>query len=337
MPYWALDVLRTASFKIDDEAIVDLVLEADASRVARNAAAVVAGPKIVGRALEEIVGVHARLREMLPSSDEPTRERFWRLSQVIANANDSSLVDALLGRPSTENPAEIALLADQLARHESRDRGASLRITNDCRRELTTLLARWVEVLLASADADSEDFAKVASAMGRVGSSELTSPLRRLVDEDLVRWRASREARSAGLERHALERSLAHATWTLRYRNAFAAIGDDAAADLMISYLHDVGFCGFGVDAAYVLQQIWKRRRTPVGSGSQADSSLLSRRQRVIARRTETIEPVEPYAEAILAVVDDHVVSASAESQRHALRLAAVAFTMPYGDRTTDD
>ena len=175
-------------------------------------------------------GRHTRLRDMLPSSDEPTRERFWRLSEVMANANDPSLVEALLARPSNDTATEIAVLADQLARHDSRDGGAPLRITNEGRRELTTLLVRRVEVLLASPDADSKAFADVARAVGRVASPELTSPLRRLLDEDLGRWRASREAQSAGLAGHALERSQAHATWTLQYRNAFAAIGDDTVA-----------------------------------------------------------------------------------------------------------
>ena len=334
VPYWALDVLRAASFKIDDGAIVDLVLKAGASRVVGDAAAIVAGPKIVGRALEEIVGVNARLREVLPSSDEPTRERYWRLVRVLANANDSSLVEALLARPSNDTPTEIALLADQLARHDSRTRGAPLRITNEGRRELTILLVRWVEVLVASADADSKAFANVARAVGRVASPELTSPLRRLLDEDLARWRASHEAQAGDLERHAPERAFVHATWALQYRNAFAAIGDDTVADLMIAYLRDVGFCGFGVDAAHVLRQIWKRRRSPAGDDSQADSAFAYRRQKVIARRPDNIEPVEPYAEAILAVVDELVASPNVESQLHALRLATVAFTMPYGDRT---
>jgi hypothetical protein len=334
IPYWALDALRTASIAIDDGPIADLVLRPDTPRATGNAAAIVAGPGIVRRALDEIVGVHAALRAMSPPIDEPIRERLWRLSELIANANDSSIVGALLARPTTDTPAEIALLADQLARHHSRDERAPLRITDDVRRELTTLLARWVDVLLASADADREDFAKVARAIGRLALPELTPPLRRLLDEDLARWRASREAQSTGLERHALERSDAHTSWTLQYGNAFAAIGDDTVADLMITYLRDVGFCGFGVDAAHTLKQIWNRRRSLVGGDSEADSPFSSRRQRVIARRPDNIEPPERYGEAILAVVDDLVTSPSEESQRHALRLAAVAFTMPYGERT---
>ena len=256
---------------------------------------------------------------------------FWR---ALASANDSSFVGALLVRPTIDTPAEIALLADQLARHHSRDEQAPLRITDEVRRELTNLLARWVDVVLASADADREDFTKVARAIGRVASPELTPPLRRLLDEDLARWRTSREAQSAGLETHALERSDVHTSGTLHYGNAFAAIGDDTVADLMITYLRDVGLCGFGIDAAHALKQIWKGRRSLVGGDSEANSPFSSLRQRVIARRPDNIEPPGLYAEAILAVVDDLVKSPSAESQRHALRLAAMAFTMPYGDRT---
>ena len=265
VPHWALDVLRTASTANDDGPIVDLVLGPDTSPSTANAAAIIAGPKILRRALDEIVQVHAALRAMSPSIDEPTRKRFWRLSGLIANANDSSFVGALLARPTIDTPVEIALLADQLARHHSRDEQAPLRITDEARRELTNLLVRWVDGLLASADADREDFANVARAIGRVASPELTAPLRRLLDEDLARWRASGEAQSASLEMRALERSDAHVSWTLPYGNAFAAIGDDTVTHLMISYLRDMGFCGFGVDAAHALKQIWKMRRSLVG------------------------------------------------------------------------
>ena len=121
VPYWALDELRTASIAIDDGPIVDLVLGTDTSPSTANAAAIVAGPRIIRRALDEIVEVRAALRAMSPSTDEPTRKRCWRLSELMVNASDSSFVDALLARPTIDTPAEIALLADQLARNHSHD------------------------------------------------------------------------------------------------------------------------------------------------------------------------------------------------------------------------
>ncbi len=125
--------------------------------------------------------------------DKETRGRFLRLEEMLANANDSSLVGALISRPSTDVPAEIALLANHLARHHARDERTPLRITDAARRELTNLLARWVDMLLASSDADRQHFAEVARAIGRVASPELTAPLRQLLDQDQARWRASRD------------------------------------------------------------------------------------------------------------------------------------------------
>ena len=333
VPYWALDALRAAPIAIDDGSVVDIVLGSDTPEAAASAAAIVAGPQILGRALDEIVRVHATLQAMFPATDEPTRKHRERLSELIANANDSSLVSALLARPASDAPAEIALLADQVIRHGSRGERTSLRIVDEERRALAMLMARWVEVLLGSRDADRGDFAKVACAIGRVASPELMAPLRRLLDEDLSRWRASRDAPSAS-QGNAPGRWTVNVSWTLQYQRAFAAIGGDNVAQLMMGYLRDAGPYGFGVDAAHVLKDIWRRRGSPAAGDSRSELTFSADRQRVIARRPDNIESAEPYAEAILAVVDDLVTSTSADDQRHALRLAAVACAMPYGDRT---
>ena len=333
VPHWALDVLRSTNIAIDDGPTVDLILRTDTPRRIADAAAIIAGPRIIRRVVDEIVTVQAALRAMSPPIDERTRDRFWRLSELIANANDSSFVHALLAQPTTDVPETIALLSDQLARHHSRDERAPLRIGDDARRNLTSLLARWVDALLASASAARQHLAEAARAVGRIASPELTAALGRLLVEDLARWRASRAAEAAGLGGNEPTRSDAHTSWTRHYRDAFISIGDDAVADLMLSYLRDAGLCGFGVDAAHALNQIWKKRRASVSGGSESDSPFSSRRQRVTARRMDNIEVPAPYAEAILAVVDDLATSASEESQRHALQLAAVAFTMPYGRR----
>lgn len=329
VPYWALDQVRAANIAVDNGPLVDLVLRPDTSRAIGNAAAIIAGPRTIGRLVDEIVEVHAALQPMSRPVNEQTRERYWRLAELIANANDAALVGALLARPTSNSPAEIALLADQLARH-SRDERAPLRIADDARRELTNLLTRWGDMIVSSSNADHEQFAEVARAMGRVASPDLIEPLRRLLNEDLARWRASRETQSIGLERHSLERGDAHSSWTRQYRDAFAAIDDATVPELMISYLRDVGYCGFGVDAAYALKKIWKKRH----GDPEQDSPLSSQRQRVVMRRPHNVEPPVPYAEAILAVVDDLLESSSDQAQRHALRLATIAFTMPYGDRT---
>lgn len=337
VPYWAHDVLRTASVAIDEGPLVDLVLRPETPRFTANHAAVVAGPMVIGRLLDELVTVHGALRAMPNPVNEETRQRFWRLEELVANANETSLARAVITRPRTGNLIEIALLADQIARHPSREGNEKtpLRISENARRELVDLVAHWAEALIASTEAGEREFAEVARAIRRVASPDLLETLQRLLEEDRRRGRASREAHAVGLERHALERGDVHMTWATAYRDAFAAIGGSAVATLMISYLRDVGYYGFGTDAASVLRQMWKTRRTITAGDADFDSPFSSSRQKVIARHPDKVESPDPYAEAILGVVDDLVTSTDEESQRHALLLATVAFTMPYGNRRT--
>src|SRR5262249_38067068 len=106
-----------------------------------------------------------------------------------------------------------------------------------------------------------------------------------------------------------------------------------AVADVMMSYLDDVGYCGFGVDAAYVLRQIWRTQRSLAIGQTESEPVLSSRRQRVVARADRT-EPQHRYAEPLLKAIDDLATPPSEQSQRHALLLAIVAFSMPCGERS---
>jgi CheY-like chemotaxis protein len=104
----------------------------------------------------------------------------------------------------------------------------------------------------------------------------------------------------------------------------------------MKSYLPKVGFDGFGVDAAYVLKEIWEREHR--SGGVEKRIVLGTDFSEVRARRAERgrIGGVasSPFADAIFAVVDDLIKpGSSGEDHRHALQLAMVALSMPYGDR----
>jgi hypothetical protein len=329
IPYWALDVVRTTNPALESKTVADLVLRTDIPRSIADGAAIVAGSGVIGCAIDEIVEVHRTMRAKSPTIDEPTRQRFWRLSEVIANANDAAFVEALTARHGADDPVEIALLADQLARHRSHDKAVPLRITNSARQQLATLMAGWVDIVLSSPEAGRAQLADVATAIGRVASPELAPQLQRLLAEDLIRWRASRDSRSEGDLRPPDD---ANMSWTPLYRAAFVAIGDRVVVDLMISYLRDNGVCGFGIDAALALKESWERRRSHAPAGTQRGLPS-SFGPRVAARQSDNVEATEPSADAILSVIDNFVASPSGEDQRYALRLAAVAFSMPYGER----
>jgi hypothetical protein len=233
VPYWALDALRAANIGKDDGPAGDLVLRPETPRAVANAAAIVAGPKTIGRLIDEMIPLNEALRRMSRPIDEDVRQRFVRLEELVANASDSSLAHALIGRELAA-PVEIALLAEQLARHNSRGDRAPLRTADDTRDELTKLISRWVDALISSAETEDRQFADVARAIGRVAAPELATPLRRLLEEDRVRGRDSRVAHSLSLERHGLERADAYISWANPYREAFAAIGDGAVAEVMM-------------------------------------------------------------------------------------------------------
>jgi hypothetical protein len=103
----------------------------------------------------------------------------------------------------------------------------------------------------------------------------------------------------------------------------------------MKSYLPKIGFDGFGVDAAHVLKEIWEREHS---SGGEKRIIVGTDFSQVKARRTERARvgggSSSPFADAIFAVVDELIKPGSSdEEHRHALQLATVALSMPYGDR----
>jgi hypothetical protein len=88
----------------------------------------------------------------------------------------------------------------------------------------------------------------------------------------------------------------------------------------------------FGVEAAHVLRAIWQRSQPAEDDRAflkpSPDFSVVPEQYK--KRREGTPIETVPFVEDILAVVDSLIGPGSdAESQRHALKLAAVAFSMP--------
>jgi hypothetical protein len=129
-------------------------------------------------------------------------------------------------------------------------------------------------------------------------------------------------------------RSDAHMSYTLQYRRAFAAIGGGQVVEAMKSYLPDSGFLGFGFDAACTLKDIWDRKQNlskEIMFKVPVDFSEMKTRR--IERQTRGDGGASsPFADAIITVIDDTTRPGSSEEAiSHALQLAKVAFSMPYG------
>ena len=202
---------------------------------------------------------------------------------------------------------------------------------------MVAAVERWAGILLASPAASRSQLAEVARAIERLAAPSLVPALRHLLAEDLARWRRTRHESMAARSRGTNIQSDAHMSWTFQYRRAFAAIGDGRVVEAMKKYLPDGGFGGFGVDAAIVLKEIWDREQNSPKDArfkSWPDFSDVKTRRMERQNRGGGGEPA-PFADAILAVVNDLAKpEAGDDAHRHALGLANIAFSMPYGDRT---
>jgi hypothetical protein len=125
----------------------------------------------------------------------------------------------------------------------------------------------------------------------------------------------------------------AHMSWTLQYRRAFTAIGEDQTIRIMKSYLPDPDF---GVDAAHVLKAVWRRSQPPEEKPgflkSWPDFSVVP--DEYAKRQSGAGGDTQAYVNEILAVADDLIKPGAEDADyKHALKLATVAFSMPYVDK----
>jgi hypothetical protein len=225
-------------------------------------------------------------------------------------------------------------LAQLIARHgDDEARKSPFLADGEITRALVASAHQWVDTLLSTSESKRHEFADVAMAIGRLGQPELVADLQWLLDEDLLRWRQSRDALRDARARGVLANmSDAAHSYVLQYRQAFAAIGGDQIAELMTAYLEDRDF---GFDAACVLKAVWDRAQdapAPSPFKSWPDfSEVKARRSR---RAADALAPACPAAEAIFGAIERLVrPEGNSDAQLLAMKLGKIAVSMPYGNK----
>ena len=253
--------------------------------------------------IDAAIELSDEMRASPANATQAARDRFYELLGRTSVTRPSAFGQAILDRAATRSFSRIQMLVDLVARHgDDEDRQEPLLPDGELLRSLIASVHSWVDALLESRDSTRYQFADVARAIGRLGRLELLPDLKRLLDEDLTRWRLSREARAARVQAGGTNMSDAAHSYVLQYRQAFAAIGGEEAARLMANYLDD---SDFSFDAACVLKAVWDRaQNTPKSSffSSRPDFS------EVVARRDERRVaiaplPTSPYAETIFSAI----------------------------------
>ncbi|MBL4803349.1 MAG: hypothetical protein JKY71_00660 [Alphaproteobacteria bacterium] len=338
MPFMAEDYLSTSGIIIDEGPIVDrLLAEEKTERQKANTqiSLAIIGPNTVGELIERLVEVNKNLKESERPFPESLTNEYHVLKQWICQTPDESFVQALIARAKPDGANEISLLADLITRHGDSHYRDKLNISDDVRERLIALVGAWGKSILDFQEARRYQLSEVGGAIGRVASPQLIPALQELLDEDLIqRQQQEKEFREALAKGQHINND-ARNFFYRRYTEALAAIGDNAAIEILKKYLPN-NDCGD--DAALALRAIWKKNQPPSSEDTRFRPSpdFTEAKDRREQRRTEKESLAsDQFAEDILAVVSGIISTKPDEKDRqHAFKLARIAFTMPYGDKT---
>jgi len=334
VPFQIDELLRASNVIIDDGPLVGGVLQDTGDERIANAVACIIGPRTVGQLIDQVFELQFKMMGNTGRYDKALSDEYHRLIGLISRTKIDVFIQVLLERADTDVPDEIAELADLISRHGGGIERGRLKLSGEAREHATAAVQAWAKILLASPEATLSQFAEIATAVKRLESPELVPVLQGLLSEDLIRRKRAMEelldARKNGIH----IQNDAHMCWNLQYRDAFAAIGDERTVQIMKAYLpsHD-----FGIDAACALQAIWKKTQ-PVENESGRirswpDFSVVP--DEFTKRQSGAEGETHVFVNDMLTVVDSLINSSGEESDcKHALKLATIALSMPYGDQS---
>jgi len=329
--YGADDLLAAAGITVEDEQMRALAL-ADTRRDDRSqAAASVLGPKAVDRLIEAFLEAKKKVvRDANGKYDEVAAGWRQKLSDRIAHTPATSLVTAIRARSKAATNEELADLADLIARHPSEDSDRGRRFDDSARAEINALAEEWGDRMLASAEATRWQLSSIAGMVVQAPSVRMLPLLKRLLDENLRRYRAVREEAKAAGWRPGPARDEAMHSLTHEYFRAFQAIDAPETVTLMREYLKDEHF---GELAAKVLAGRWTAANEPSeerGFFRSAFSRVAERR----AVRARDPAATSPEADAIFGAAEPLIAEGSTEEEKKlAITLATIAFVLPHGQR----
>jgi hypothetical protein len=330
--YGADDILAAARMSIDDESLLDLALGVSTGRDYRaDAAASVLGPQSVGRLIDACLAVQSQRRDAAGVRDQAAEDRYIALFRRISRAPGSSLVQAVQARSAGATTAEIVELAGLLSRDTSSGDERARPFNDEDKAIMVAMTLEWGERVLGDECASRYQKSAIAKLASRAPSVALLPLLQRLLDDNLKRYTAFRQAALASDRRDQRLMQEAQHPHMHEYVRAFLAIDAPETDALMTGYLtHE----HFGEEAAHVLAAHWtahnESRRDQPFLGGVDFSSVEARRA---ARRHD---PNRSSAEAdhMFAAIDQLLVDGhSDEARRLAVKLGIIGLRLPHGQR----
>ena len=327
--YGADDILASAGLALEDDELLELALADPVRPDGRaEAAASMLGRKAVGRIIDELLDLGSRLR---PDGeyDRAAGEFFWVLKTRTAHVPSASLIAAVLERSAQADTEQMALLADLLSHHCHRKSERGRPFDAESLAAIHGLVKEWGTRMLASEASKRRHKASIATLASHAPSVSLLPTLKRLLDDNLRRYRAFREKAMAVRWRRGEAVDEARQPMTYEYQRAFLAIKASETAAMMEEYLSDEHF---GTLASQVLAEQWRATNEP-----PADNRFPGRvdfprvREKRAACRADP-DATSAEAEAIFAAIDPLLAEGATDEQKKlAVSLGISACRLPHG------
>jgi len=332
--YGADDFLASASFSLEDDTLLEIAVSETRRHDDRaEAAASVLGPRAVGRMIEFVLESKTQLRDPSGKYNQAAGDRYHDLLARIGHTPGASLIAAVRARSAQAGNEEISDLADLISRHPTGEGDRDRPFDADALTAIGALAEDWGNRMLASGDATRVELASIATLASKAPSVNLLPLLKRLLDENLRRYRAFRQEAQATGWRQGKVIDEARAPHTHEYQRAFHRINAPETSALMREYLHDEHF---GQPAALVLAAQWTAANEPSDGkrfGGDVDFSRVEERR---AARISDPAKTSAEADAIFGAIEPLIAAEATEDQKkHAVALGIVAARLPHGQRDT--
>lgn len=330
--YGTDDILAAVGFSLEDEALLGIALEDSKPHDYRaDAAASVLGPNAVGKLIDAYLVARTRLRDADGRYDKVVSDRLSALHERISHTPGGSLLAAVQSRADSATDDEIADLAALLSRENYGDEERARPFDKEALAGMGALAQQWGERLLAAEKATRSQKSAIATLISHAPSPALLPILKRLLDDNLRRYRSIREAAKASGWR---DRSAVHEAQhphMHEYQRAFTAIKTPNTDTMMGEYLADAHF---GESAARVLSAHWWAANGPKKDrrflGGVDFSGVEARRAARAANPAESC----PEADMIFTAINQLIADEATDDQmKLAITLGTIGARLPHGER----
>ena len=330
--YGADNILAAAGFVLEDDELLGIALEeTNRHDDHAEAASSVLGPIAVGRLIDAYLTARKVVRDANGKYNQAAGDRYHGLRARIGHTPGASLVAAVQVRAVNANNEDIVQLAELFSRGTYGDEDRARPFNEEGLTAIGVLAREWAERMLAAGDEKRLRIATIATMMSHAPSVEHLTILKRMLDDNLRRYRAFREKATASGWRDRDAVHEAQHPHLHEYQRAFLAINAQETAVLMHEYLTDEHF---GELAARVLAAQWFEANEPKDDKKfriGVDFSRVeARREALVADPNAT--SVE--AEAIFGAIETLIVDSSSDAHaKLAVSLGIVGARLPHGQR----